>query len=72
MNSIWGGAAQAGLAWRAMARRNARAGGIFLTIGILAGLGWGLAAGNPMKGILIGTALGAAAALLLWLLDRSR
>ena len=53
-----------------MARRNARAGGIFLTIGILAGLGWGIAAGNPMKGILIGTALGALAALLLWLLDR--
>lgn len=55
-----------------MARRNARAGGIFLTVGILAGLGWGVAAGNPMKGILIGTALGAAAALLLWLFDRSR
>ena len=53
-----------------MAKRNARAGGIFLTIGILAGLVWGIAEGNPMKGILIGTALGALAALLLWLLDR--
>jgi hypothetical protein len=53
-----------------MARRNARSGGIFLTIGILAGFVWGLTAGNPMKGILIGTALGALAALLLWLLDR--
>ena len=47
-----------------------RAGGIFLTIGILAGFAWGIAAGNPMKGILIGTALGALAALLMWLLDR--
>jgi hypothetical protein len=53
-----------------MVRRNARAGGIFLTIGILAGLAWGVSAGNPMKGILIGTGLGALAALLLWLLDR--
>ena len=61
---------RAPLPWRRMARRNARAGGIFLTIGILAGFVWGIAAGNPMKGILIGTALGALAALLLWLLDR--
>ena len=53
-----------------MARRSARSGGIFLTVGILAGLAWGVSAGNPMKGILIGTALGAIAALLLWLLDR--
>jgi hypothetical protein len=55
-----------------MARRNTRAGGIFLTIGILGGFVWGIAAGNPMKGILIGTALGALAALLMWLLDRRR
>ena len=55
-----------------MARRNARSGGIFLTLGILAGFGLGIAAGDPMKGILIGTALGAAAALLVWLLDRRR
>ena len=55
-----------------MARRNARAGGIFLTLGILAGFSWGVAAGQPMQGIMIGTVLGAAAALLLWLLDRRR
>lgn len=55
-----------------MARRNARSGGIFVTIGILAGGGWGIAVGEPMKGILAGTALGVAAALLLWLLDRRR
>jgi len=55
-----------------MARRDTRSGGIFLTIGILAGTGWGLAAGAPMKGVLIGTGLGLAAALLLWLLDRRR
>ena len=68
--SLCSGAAAAGLAWRRMARRNARSGGIFVTLGILAGFGWGLAAGDPMKGILVGTGLGAAAALALWLLDR--
>ena len=60
------------LAWRRMARRNAQAGGIFLTLCILAGFGFGVAAGEPMKGILAGTLAGAGAALLLWLLDRRR
>ena len=55
-----------------MIRRNARSGGIFLTVGIFVGAGVGIAAGNPMNGILIGTAVGAGAALLLWLLDRRR
>jgi hypothetical protein len=55
-----------------MATRNARSGGIFLTIFILAGFGWGVAAGEPMKGVLIGTGLGAAAALASWFLDRRR
>jgi len=57
---------------RAMVRRNAQAGGVFVTIGILAGFAWGAASGEPMKGILAGTAIGAAAALLLWLIDRRR
>ncbi len=55
-----------------MATRNSKAGGIFLTVGILAGFGLGIAVGEPMKGILAGTAIGIAAALLLWLLDRRR
>ena len=61
-----------GLSWRPMARRNTQAGGIFLTIGIFVGFGLGVASGNPMMGILIGTALGAVAAALLWLVDRRR
>lgn len=69
---IIGGAARRPLAWRGVVKRNTHAGGIFLTVGILVGFGWGTAAGEPMKGILIGTALGAAAALALWLLDRRR
>ena len=50
----------------------ARAGGCFLTLSILAGAVAGLAMGNPMKGILIGTAVGVALAVLLWLVDRRR
>ena len=36
---------------------------------ILIGAVWGVAAGNPMKGILIGTGVGIGVALLIWLLD---
>ncbi len=52
--------------------RSTRAGGCFLTICILAGFPLGLTIGNPMKGILIGTATGIALALLTWLVDRRR
>lgn len=49
-----------------------RAGGCFLTLCILAGFPLGLAIGNPMKGILIGTGTGIALALATWLIDRRR
>lgn len=49
-----------------------RAGGCFLTFCILAGFPLGLAIGNPMKGILIGTATGIGLALITWLIDRRR
>jgi len=55
-----------------MRRSSTRAGGCFLTICILGGFVAGLAINNPMKGVLIGTGLGAALALLLWLMDRQR
>lgn len=48
------------------------AGGFFWMLAILLGAGWGIAAGNPMKGILIGTGAGAAIAAAIWLLDRAR
>lgn len=49
-----------------------RAGGCFLTICIIAGFPLGLAIGNPMKGILIGTGAGIVLAVLTWVADRSR
>lgn len=39
---------------------------------ILGGFPLGLAIGNPMKGILIGTAAGIAIAVLIWLIDRRK
>ena len=53
-------------------RPTTRAGGCFLTLCILAGFPLGLAIGNPMKGILIGTGAGIVVALVLWLIDRRR
>lgn len=50
-------------------RNSSRAGGCFLTLCILAGFPLGLAIGNPMKGILIGTAAGVALAVAMWLID---
>jgi len=55
-----------------MTSRNTTAGGCFLTLCILAGFPLGLAIGNPMKGILIGTGAGIALALITWVIDRSR
>lgn len=39
---------------------------------ILIGAVWGVSAGNPMKGILIGTGVGIGVAVLIWLLDSRR
>ena len=55
-----------------MTGRATKAGGFFLTVCILAGFALGLAIGNPMKGVLIGTGAGIVVALLLWLIDRRR
>ena len=55
-----------------MQRKTAHAGGCFLTLCILAGFPAGLAIGNPMKGVLIGTGVGIALALLTWAIDFSR
>ena len=64
MHSLWQGAP--------MISRTTRAGGCFLTFFILAGFVGGLAIQDPMKGVLIGTAVGVLLALVLWLIDRRR
>jgi hypothetical protein len=51
---------------------SSRAGGCFLTVCILGGFPLGLAIGDPMKGILIGTATGIVLAVATWLVDRKR
>jgi hypothetical protein len=48
------------------------AGGFFWMTAILVGAVWGIAAGNPMKGILFGTGIGAAVAAAVWLIDRAK
>lgn len=55
-----------------MQGRATKAGGCFLTLCILAGFVGGVAIGNPMQGVLIGTGIGAVVAVLLWLADRRR
>lgn len=48
------------------------AGGVFVTIGSLAGFAAGMALGDPLGWTLVGTAAGIALAVLVWLLDRRR
>lgn len=49
-----------------------RAGGCFLAIFIVLGFFYGLSIQNPLKGTLIGTAIGAVFATLTWLIDSRR
>jgi hypothetical protein len=45
------------------------AGGCFLTLFLLLGFLFGLSIRNPLKGCLIGLAIGTALAVLVWLID---
>lgn len=55
-----------------MTNRKPLAGGCLLSICLLAGFPFGLAIGNPMKGILIGLGVGIVLAVALWLIDGRR
>jgi len=55
-----------------MTRRNPIAGGFWLILPIVLGFGWGLASGQPMAGVVLGLAVGAILALIIWLVDRRR
>lgn len=55
-----------------MDRQNKLGGGCFLVAAILLGFVGGMATGNPMRGILIGTGVGIVLAVVVWLADRWR
>jgi hypothetical protein len=55
-----------------MQGRPTRAGGCFLTLFLLLGFVYGLSIRNPLKGVLIGLAIGAVLAIATWLIDRRR
>jgi hypothetical protein len=55
-----------------MAQRNTLGGGCFLIIPILIGFIAGMATGNAYRGVLIGTGIGIALAVAIWLIDRRR
>ena len=55
-----------------MQQQNGRSGGFFLMAAILIGAVWGVAIGNPVKGLLIGTAIGIGIAVAVWLIDRAK
>jgi hypothetical protein len=55
-----------------MTSNSARSGGCFLAVCIIAGTVAGIAIGNPMKGVLVGTGIGIALAAILWLADLRR
>ena len=49
-----------------------RAGGCFLTIFLMLGFVFGLSIRNPLKGVLIGLAIGIVLATATWLIDSRR
>jgi hypothetical protein len=49
-----------------------RAGGCFLTLFIFLGFLYGLSIRNPLKGVLIGLAVGIVLAIVTWLVDLRR
>lgn len=53
-------------------KRTPIAGGCFLVAPILLGFGIGIATGDAMRGVILGTAAGILAALAVWLLDSRR
>jgi hypothetical protein len=55
-----------------MNSQNTRAGGCFLTAGLLLGFLVGLVTGNALRGVLIGLAAGIVIAVALWLSDRRK
>jgi hypothetical protein len=61
------------MSWQAQPmseKRPSAAGGALIALGILAGAAIGFAIGQATPGLLIGTAIGVAAAVVIWMRDR--
>jgi hypothetical protein len=56
----------------AMEGSRTRAGGCFLAIFLILGFFFGLSIQNPLRGCLIGLAIGAVLAIVTWLIDSRR
>lgn len=52
--------------------RTPKAGGFLLVAAILLGFAAGLATGDVMRGVIIGTGVGIVIAIAVWLVDRTR
>jgi hypothetical protein len=52
--------------------RTPKAGGFLLVAAILLGFAAGLATGDAMRGVIIGTGIGIIIAIAVWLVDRAR
>jgi hypothetical protein len=55
-----------------MQTKTTQAGGFLLIVAMFAGTAWGISAGQPMLGLLIGTGAGIVIATAVWLVDRRR
>ena len=55
-----------------MTRPTPMAGGFFLILPIVAGFIWGLASGQAIKGVILGSGVGLFLAIAVWLVDRAR
>jgi len=53
-------------------RRGTMAGGFLIAAGVIGGAIIGIVRGEPSAGVVIGIAVGVAAAILVWLVDRRR
>jgi hypothetical protein len=69
-SGVWRASPEAAMERRMTDKHPSRAGGSILAIAIIAGVVAGVIVGEPSIGFLAGLALGVAAAVLLWLLDR--
>lgn len=70
--AIWRGPSQSAMRPLMQERRTPAAGGIFLFLGPVVGVLYGVGRGEPILWMLYGFAAGVALAALIWLIDRRK